>query len=877
MDKKKENNEENEDNEDEEEEEEEDDEEEKKDVMKKEENEKTEVKKEEEINEEKKEKTKENNIDDKKEGNEEEEEDKKKEEEEDKKKEEEEEKKEIEIKEKEDNKKEKIKNESKDEENIYYQPELKTEKEEPKIQNELNQEKIENNEDDLKSNKATLPPTKTKFHLTKSSSASNINLNKDISKDNLNTLNAKEIRFKDLFETSKRYFQKQFNLKNQKGCFKCGNKDIPTDNYIEFSCGHKSCQECLIKDLLLLQFKNLENKEKIQFKCICLVGTSPQYQFLEFLETIKKINELKQQKHQCKKHQNVALKYCKNCELWLCDECLTIHDVFNNNHILSEKDVRLKLKCKIHNDEFTQFYCLQCNEEVCPFCLTKIGKHSEHKTIKFEKLEKLGEEIIFKLKFKSYEDCVKNLDNILEKNISEKNKKIENFQIQIDNLIEKIKLISENYIKKINEKIEYLNQVIEVMKETYKYFYIMLAKEKKEFDEIKFLREISEINNIKSFYSNYEDISYANKFIDKFGINNNVYYSYEIKIDNTPFQYSSNFEKIFFKKFKINKSINENKKEISIISKYHLPKINFQEIKYDKNINTKKGNIYSMCKTNKDEIVVACGEEIYIVSNLNSEIYNSIDKYPSLNSQTKNSKSSNSPKNIICMTLIPENKLASGGEDRIIRIWDLTKRKLIFTISNNYKRIDSLLPYKNNCLIVGAYNIIKIINIDTKKELVSLMGHEKSICCIIELYPNILATSSYDNTIKVWDLKYNVCEYTLYGHDCPVFCILLLRDGRLISGSGSKNKSLKIWNLEKKSCEFSLIGHKREVRDIKQLRNGLVVTASMDKTIKIWNISKRICIQTLMSHNDVLFSLCIIDKNRFASGGRDQDIIIWKY
>ena len=105
----------------------------------------------------------------------------------------------------------------------------------------------------------------------------------------------------------------------------------------------------------------------------------------------------------------------------------------------------------------------------------------------------------------------------------------------------------------------------------------------------------------------------------------------------------------------------------------------------------------------------------------------------------------------------------------------------------------------------------------------------------------------------------------------------MLKDGRLISGSGSKNKSLKIWNLDQKICDFSLVGHKREVRDIKQLRNGLVVTASMDKTIKIWNIHKRICIQTLISHNDVIFSLCIIDKNRFASGGRDQDIIIWKY
>ncbi len=51
----------------------------------------------------------------------------------------------------------------------------------------------------------------------------------------------------------------------------------------------------------------------------------------------------------------------------------------------------------------------------------------------------------------------------------------------------------------------------------------------------------------------------------------------------------------------------------------------------------------------------------------------------------------------------------------------------------------------------------------------------------------------------------------------------------------------------------------------------------MDKTIKVWNINKKICIQTLVSHYDIILSLCIIDKNKFVSGGRDQDIIIWKY
>jgi len=59
------------------------------------------------------------------------------------------------------------------------------------------------------------------------------------------------------------------------------NVNLDEDKYIIFSCGHKICQECLIKDLLLLQFKNLENKDKIQF---IILSLSCQPHFMSFRE-----------------------------------------------------------------------------------------------------------------------------------------------------------------------------------------------------------------------------------------------------------------------------------------------------------------------------------------------------------------------------------------------------------------------------------------------------------------------------------------------------------------------------------------------------------------------------------------------------------------
>ena len=64
---------------------------------------------------------------------------------------------------------------------------------------------------------------------------------------------------------------------------------------------------------------------------------------------------------------------------------------------------------------------------------------------------------------------------------------------------------------------------------------------------------------------------------------------------------------------------------------------------------------------------------------------------------------------------------------------------------------------------------------------------------------------------------------------------------------------------------------------MKQLKNGWLLSGSVDKTIKVWNVKKKICLQTLVGHFDVIFGLCILNDDRFVSGGRDKELFIWKY
>lgn len=153
---------------------------------------------------------------------------------------------------------------------------------------------------------------------------------------------------------------------------------------------------------------------------------------------------------------------------------------------------------------------------VCPLCIIKGGKHEEHKNLKMERFINLAEEIKSKLKYKTFDECEERFNVIRENVNSENNQKIERFKEKINNLIDAIKKARDKYIKEINEKMENLSQVIDIMKECYKHFYLILSNEKQDYNNLNFLRQVEEIVDIKSEYYNYDDIVRFIYFLDNF-------------------------------------------------------------------------------------------------------------------------------------------------------------------------------------------------------------------------------------------------------------------------------------------------------------------------------------------------------------------------
>ena len=72
-----------------------------------------------------------------------------------------------------------------------------------------------------------------------------------------------------------------------------------------------------------------------------------------------------------------------------------------------------------------------------------------------------------------------------------------------------------------------------------------------------------------------------------------------------------------------------------------------------------------------------------------------------------------------------------------------------------------------------------------------MKGHLNSIRSICQINNEKFASGSFDNTIKIWNIKNKICCQTLHEHLSNVIVVIKLKNGNLAS-CGNDNV-IKIW------------------------------------------------------------------------------------
>ncbi|KAF5386735.1 hypothetical protein D9615_001786 [Tricholomella constricta] len=97
----------------------------------------------------------------------------------------------------------------------------------------------------------------------------------------------------------------------------------------------------------------------------------------------------------------------------------------------------------------------------------------------------------------------------------------------------------------------------------------------------------------------------------------------------------------------------------------------------------------------------------------------------------------------------------------------------------------------------------------------------------------ILISGSLDNTIRLWDIETGKCLRTFFGHIEGVWAVA---SDKLRLVSGSHDRTIKVWSRDEGKCTATLVGHQAAVSCL-ALGEDKIVSGSDDANVKIWSFS----------------------------------------
>src|SRR5258707_883200 len=176
----------------------------------------------------------------------------------------------------------------------------------------------------------------------------------------------------------------------------------------------------------------------------------------------------------------------------------------------------------------------------------------------------------------------------------------------------------------------------------------------------------------------------------------------------------------------------------------------------------------------------------------------------------------------------------------------------LMTLRGHSDSVTALVSSPNGGLLASASwdNTIKLWDPHTGEHLKTLEGHSSEVTSVaFSPYGGLLVSASWDNTIKLWDPHTGEHLRTLEDHSSEVTSVVFSQYGRLLA-SASWDKTVRLWDPHTGEYLRTLEGHSSEVTSVAfSPHGGLLASGSWDKTIKLWDPHAGEHLRTLVDHS----------------------------
>ncbi len=245
--------------------------------------------------------------------------------------------------------------------------------------------------------------------------------------------------------------------------------------------------------------------------------------------------------------------------------------------------------------------------------------------------------------------------------------------------------------------------------------------------------------------------------------------------------------------------------------------------------------------------------------------------------------------------------IISASADGTVKVWDASIASERYTLSHKGEVLLGLGV--RSCAISGDGRVVasacgrtvKLWDATTGSEYLTFKEHTEPVTsCTISADGSIVASTSWDGTIKVWNSDDGCVRHSFQVHGTDDRWYIIYGTGRLhlpesaltccaISANqklivaGARDGNIRVWDLEEGLLLYQLHGHAGPVRGCALTKDSkYIITVAEDGFLRVWDVESGKLHTTYYGHSGPLLGCTVDDEHDLlVSASADWTLRIW--